>query len=54
MDVNINLKDAKSAPRLGKAGSFNAMVSHRVRLSQVEQVEQGLIGWLKQAYDEAS
>jgi hypothetical protein len=29
------------------------MVSHRVRLESVKGVDKELIGWLKQAYDQA-
>lgn len=53
VDVGINLKDALPTERLEKSGSFNAMVSHRVRLSSVADVNDELIGWLRQAYDAA-
>ena len=39
--------------RLEASGSFNAMVSHRVRVSKREEVDKELISWLKQAYDAA-
>jgi Domain of unknown function (DUF5655) len=29
------------------------MVTHRVRVDDAKQVDRELIGWLKQAYDEA-
>jgi predicted transport protein len=51
VDVGINLKDAEPTERLEPAGSFNAMVSHRVRLSGVDEVDSELIGWLKKAYE---
>lgn len=53
VDVGINLKDAPPTERLEQSGSFNSMVSHRVRLSGVEDVNEELIGWLRQAYDAA-
>jgi len=53
VDVGINLKDTPSTERLEPSGSFNAMVSHRVRLSGVEEVNEELIGWLHQAYEAA-
>lgn len=53
VDVGINLKGAATTTRLEASGSFSAMVSHRVRLSRLEQVDAELIGWLKQAYDAA-
>ena len=51
MDVGINLKGETPSARLEASGSFNSMVSHRVRLSRKEEVDKELIGWLKKAYD---
>jgi hypothetical protein len=51
VDVGINLKGAEPAGRLEASGSFNAMVTHRVRLSQPGEVDRELVAWLKQAYD---
>ena len=53
VDVGINLKGIESAGRLEKSGSFNSMVSHRVRLSGSDDVDDELLGWLRQAYDQA-
>lgn len=53
VDVGLCLKDMSPTARLETAGSFNTMVSHRVRLSKVEDVNDQLIGWLRQAYDGA-
>jgi hypothetical protein len=53
VDVGINGKLLKATQRLEASGSFNAMVSHRVRLEVLEDVDQQLIGWLKAAYDES-
>jgi hypothetical protein len=51
VDVGINLKGAKATGRLEPSGNFNAMVSHRVRLTSAKDVDKELIGWLKKAYD---
>jgi predicted transport protein len=51
VDVGINLKGVDSTDRLEASGSFNAMVSHRVRVSEEAQVDAELIAWLRQAYD---
>jgi predicted transport protein len=51
VDVGINLKGEKVTDRLEASGSFNAMVSHRVRIENKAQVDKELIGWLKKAYD---
>lgn len=51
VDVGINLKGEGTTARLEASGSFNAMVSHRVRLSSSKDINPELIRWLKQAYD---
>jgi hypothetical protein len=53
VDVGINLKGRAPSSRLEESGSFNAMVSHRVRVSAVEEVDDQLLGWLKEAYEGA-
>ena len=53
VDVGINLKGIKPTERLEASGNFNSMVSHRVRLSDNEDVDSDLIGWLKDAYEAA-
>lgn len=53
VDVGINLKGRDATERLEKSGSFNAMVSHRVRVEAAAQVDRELIGWLKEAYEQA-
>ena len=51
VDVGINLKGKTPDGRLEKSGSFNSMVSHRVRLEKKGDVNKELIAWLKEAYD---
>jgi hypothetical protein len=53
VDVGINLKGAESGDRLEASGSFNAMVSHRVRVTAPAEVDAELLGWLQAAYDAA-
>ena len=53
IDVGINLKGVAPAGRLEAAGSFNAMVTHRVRLESKSDVDAELKAWLRQAYDNA-
>jgi hypothetical protein len=53
VDVGIQLKGAAPTDRLESSGSFNAMVSHRVRLTQASDVDAELERWLRQAYDAA-
>jgi hypothetical protein len=52
VDVGLNLgSDHPTTDRLEASGSFNAMVSHRVRVTEVEEVDDELIGWLREAYE---
>ena len=53
VDVGINLKGVAPKGRLEASGSFNAMVSHRVRVENPKEVDKELIGWLKDAYNQA-
>ena len=53
VDVGINLKGVAPTQRLEASGSFNAMVSHRVRLASAKDVDKQLVAWLRQAYDAA-
>lgn len=53
VDIGINLKGEPTTERLEASGSFNAMVSHRVRLASVKDVNAELAAWLKKAYDAA-
>ena len=51
VDVGINLKGVKPSGRLESAGSFNSMVSHRVKVTDKKEVNAELKKWLKQAYE---
>ncbi|MEO8102211.1 MAG: DUF4287 domain-containing protein [Betaproteobacteria bacterium] len=53
VDLGINLKAEPVTARFEASGSFSAMVSHRVRLTSVKDVDAELKGWLKKAYDAA-
>lgn len=53
VDVGLNLKGVEATERLEVSGSFNAMCSHRVRVTDRDQVDDELIAWLRRAYDDA-
>jgi len=53
VDIGINLKGKKPEGRLEASGSFNAMVTHRVRVESAKEVDAEVLGWLKQAFDAA-
>ena len=50
VDVGINCKDLDVTERLEASGSFNSMVSHRVRITSIDEVDKELVAWLKKAY----
>jgi hypothetical protein len=52
VDIGLVLKGTEPQGRLEAAGSFNAMVTHRVRLSKLEEVDKDLLKWIKKAYQE--
>ena len=53
MDIGVKIKGAASAGRLEAAGAWNAMVTHRVRITDEAKLDDEVLGWLKQAYDKA-
>ncbi len=52
-DLGINLKGEPPAGRLEASGSFNAMVSHRLRLAKPDEVDDEVKTWLRAAYERA-
>jgi hypothetical protein len=52
-DVGIKLKGAAPTQRLAPAGSWNAMVTHRVAIKDPADVDSELIGWMRRAYEVA-
>lgn len=52
-DLGLNLKGTEPSGRLEAAGSWNAMVSHRVRLAGVDAVDAAVEAWLREAYARA-
>lgn len=53
VDLGLNIKDEPAKGRLEKSGSFNAMVSHRVRLEKAADVDKDVKAWLKKAWSGA-
>jgi hypothetical protein len=54
LDLGLILKSRAPEGRLEPSGSFNAMFTHRVKLSSPDDIDAELKGWLIEAYDEAS
>ena len=53
LDIGIKLKGVAPTERFEAAGSWNNMVTHRVRISDPNQIDVEVLAWLKQAYDAA-
>ena len=53
MDIGIKLKGVEPGGRLEASGSWNSMVTHRVRIRDPKQIDKEVFTWLKRAYEEA-
>lgn len=53
VDLGLRLDGVEPSGRLEAAGSWNAMVSHRVRLSDADQVDDEVRSWVEAAYRDA-
>ena len=53
MDIGIKRKGAPVEGRFEESGSWNSMVTHRVRVTDAKQVDAELVKWLREAYDKA-
>jgi len=50
LDLGLNLKGVAPEGRLEASGSFNSMLTHRVCLESVAEVDKAVRGWLEAAY----
>jgi Domain of unknown function (DUF5655)/Domain of unknown function (DUF4287) len=53
LDIGINLKGVEPIGKLEAAGTWNGMLSHRVRIESQDEFSKDVMLWLKRAYDEA-
>jgi len=53
IDLGFKLKDVAVTERLENSGPFGSMCTHRVRLSDVDQVDEQLKQWILEAYQKA-
>jgi hypothetical protein len=51
MDVGLKLKGDPVTDRLRASGNWNVMCTHRVQLVDGAELDDQLIGWLREAYD---
>lgn len=53
VDLGLNLKDVVPTERLEGGKIFGGMCTHLVRLSSPAEVDDQIIGWLRQAYEQS-
>ena len=53
IDLGLKLPGKSTTDRLGNSGPFGTMCTHRVQLTSVEDVDDELIGWMREAYEMA-
>lgn len=53
IDLGLKLPEKPTTDRLGNSGPFGTMCTHRVQLTSLDEVDEELIGWIKEAYDKS-
>ncbi|WP_309571870.1 DUF4287 domain-containing protein [Deinococcus sp.] len=53
LDIGIKRKGVEATERFEAAGSWNSMVTHRVRITDAAQVDAEVMAWLRAAYEGA-
>ena len=53
LDIGIKRKGTKPTNRFESAGTWNAMVTHRVRIDDPKEINAEVLAWLHEAYDKS-
>lgn len=53
IDLGFKLKDKPNTERLGDSGPFGTMCTHRVQLTDVNEIDSELKSWIKEAYEKS-
>lgn len=53
IDLGLKFKDKPTTDRLENSGPFGTMCTHRVKLSNVKEIDSELKKWLKESYQNA-
>lgn len=53
VDLGIKIKDKEPKGRLENSGPFGAMCTHRVQITDVSQVDEEVMSYLKEAYEKS-
>ncbi len=54
LDIGIKLRGMDTTDRFEAAGNWNAMVTHRVSISDPKQIDAEVMSWLKKAFEAAN
>ena len=53
IDLGLKLTDVPTTERLQNSGPFGTMCTHRVQITSIDQVDNELMEWMKEAYERA-
>lgn len=53
IDLGLKFNDKPHDERLETSGPFGTMCTHRVQLTDIEQIDDELLAWIKEAYEQA-
>jgi len=53
IDLGFKLKDKPTNERLENSGPFGTMCTHRVKISELAEVDSDLKAWIKEAYEQS-
>lgn len=53
IDLGLKLKGKPVTDRLGNSGPFGTMCTHRVQITDLLEVDEELLSWIKEAYDKS-
>jgi predicted transport protein len=54
IDLGFKLKDKPTTNRLENSGPFGTMCTHRVKISDMQEVDNQLKAWIKEAYEKST
>jgi predicted transport protein len=53
LDIGLNIKGVAPSGNVEAAGNWNSMCTHRIKLEDEKAINNDLINWIKQAYEQA-
>ncbi len=53
VDLGLKLKGIENQGKLESSGPFGTMCTHRIQLTSVDEIDQEVLDWVKEAYERA-